>query len=193
MNKKSRHKLTGIQYLACPLVQLATKGEGDDDEQMVVSGVGIEYGKRFQRWSDLEFEMESGCFGDLADVDVRMLLSHNYEMPLGRTASGTLKLTDSPEALAYRCLLPDSPFGQNVFASVKRKDTDGASVGFNIKKSEETYDDDGMLVLIAIKEAKLFEISLTHAPVYEHSSAEAGNDFADGAPARSRQAAPAII
>ena len=40
-----------------------------------------------------------------------MLVEHNPDKLLGRTASGTLQLRDTPEGLAFECEMPDTQLG----------------------------------------------------------------------------------
>ena len=167
-----------LQKVILPGLQKFAEYEGEgDDKAMVVGGVAIRYGARFERWSDEFWSMEAGCFGDLGGADVRMFIEHVWSQGLlGRTKSSTLKLEDSTEALAYRCLLPDSPDGQNAFVSVDRGDLDAASIGFRITKHEWTENGDDTFDFV-VKEAELKEISLTTRPVFEAATAETVQTF----------------
>ena len=165
----------GLHYLALPPGERLADGSEEADKK-VVTGVAMRYGEAFERWPGFEWTLQAGCFGEIGDV--RMLLSHDDVRLLGRTKSGTLKIDDGAENLSYRCLLPDSPLGQDVFTSVARGDLDGASIGFSVVKYETTVDPDtGELLSMEIEEAELYEISLTAAPVYKDSSAAAADEF----------------
>lgn len=152
---------------------LETLAEVDDDER-VVSGIGIKYGVRFERWADEFWSLEAGCFGALGDV--AMLRDHDWGKILGRTIADTLKLEDTPEALRYKCLLGDCPDGHNAYVSVDRGDIDGASIGFRITRHEWIDNEDGSFDFI-VKEAELREVSLTPIPVFEESTAGTGEAF----------------
>lgn len=69
-----------------------------------------------------------GAF-DLAG-DVLALWDHTATQVLGRTRSGTLRLTQDREGLAYSLDLPDTTAGQDVLALARRGDLGGMSIGF---------------------------------------------------------------
>src|SRR5215204_250833 len=81
-----------------------------------------------------------GAFRNVLDSDVRALLNHDPSQVLGRTKSGTLRLFDEQRGLRFEIDLPDSPLGENVRASVARKDIDGASFRFQVDR--ESWDGD---------------------------------------------------
>lgn len=76
-------------------------------------------------------KVQRGAFTEvLPDSDVRCLLNHDPNQILGRTRSGTLRLSDDERGLRFECDLPSSPLGENVREAVKRGDVDGASFRF---------------------------------------------------------------
>lgn len=62
--------------------------------------------------------------------DVRALVNHDNSLLLGRSASGTLRLSVDPRGLKYEIDLPDTTAARDVAESVKRGDISGSSFGF---------------------------------------------------------------
>src|SRR5712691_5530694 len=52
--------------------------------------------------------------------DVRALINHDPNLILGRTKSGTLRLSESPRGLEFSVTLPDTNAGRDAWESVKR-------------------------------------------------------------------------
>lgn len=71
--------------------------------------------------------------------DVRMLINHDSSKVIGRTKSGTLTLRDTPQGLAYRCVLPDSQSANDLHESVKRGDVNQCSFGFTLGERDCKY------------------------------------------------------
>ncbi len=78
-----------------------------------------------------------GAFAGVLDADVRCLLNHDPSQVLGRSKSGTLRLSDEQRGLRFEADLPDSPLGENVREAVRRGDIDGASFRFVV--GEESW------------------------------------------------------
>lgn len=69
--------------------------------------------------------------------DVAGLFNHDVNKLLGRTSSGTLRLSVDSRGLRYSIDLPDSPDGHNALESVRRQDLRGSSFTFYI--ADESY------------------------------------------------------
>lgn len=102
--------------------------------------------------------------------DVLALMAHDSGRVLGRTSSGTLRLTDTNRGLAFE-LDPatDTPDGAAAKGLIGRADLKGVSPGFYVIKEE--WDDNGPVPLRTIIEAELLEISIVGMPAYEDTTA----------------------
>lgn len=80
-----------------------------------------------------------GAFTDALGSDVLALLDHDTSKVLGRTRSGTLRLTQDSRGLAFALDVPDTQAGRDVLALAERGDLGGMSFGFNVPKGGESW------------------------------------------------------
>lgn len=105
--------------------------------------------------------------------DVRGLFNHDSNMVLGRTRSGTMRLSKDGIGLRYDIDLdPDSNVGNDVAAFIKRGDVDGSSFGFTIPKDGDDYTDlkDGRTLRTVNDIEPLYDAGPVTFPAYEAST-----------------------
>lgn len=113
-----------------------------------------------------------GAFADVlaSNPDVRALLNHSPNDVLGRTRSGTLRLSDDEQrGLRFELDLPDSPLGQNVREAVRRGDIDGASFRFRVAPDGEAWEGETRTLT---RIAELRDCSLATFSAYPDASIE---------------------
>ena len=112
-----------------------------------------------------------GAFADslTADMpDILCLLDHKPDALMGRTSSGTLKLSDRTDGLGFELSVPDTNAGRDALVLAQRGDLGGASIGFRIIDEAK----DGQMRII--KKAELVEISIISSfAAYEGTKVEA--------------------
>ena len=89
--------------------------------------------------------------------DVLALVDHDSTRVLGRTRSGTLRLSEDTRGLAFEIHVPDTQAGRDVLALAERNDLGGMSFGFNAV--DEHRDGDRR----ELRAVDLFEISVVAA------------------------------
>ena len=105
--------------------------------------------------------------------DVRALFNHDPNWLLGRTKSGTLRLSSDGEGLRYEVdINADDPNAQSVMARVERGDIDGSSFSFVVDAEEWEYPKEG-LPLRRIKDVTLYDIAPVVYPAYGSTSVSA--------------------
>lgn len=120
--------------------------------------------------------VDRGAFDDVLGDDVRVLFNHDPNLLLGRTKSGTAKISIDEHGLRYEVTPPATQVGKDVLALVKRGDVDGSSFGFRVLKdtwTEGTTSDE--LPLRRIQKVALYDVSPVTQPAYSTSSVEARN------------------
>lgn len=136
-----------------------------------ITGFAAVYGAETVIAGAFRERLAPGCFRKSLTGDVVALLAHDPGRVLGRTTAGTLRLTDTRMGLDFVLDADAStPSGQEAIGTVGRQDVKGCSFGM-IVLAEEWRDDGHDLPLRIIKEAQLFEITLTAFPAYETTSA----------------------
>lgn len=80
-----------------------------------------------------------GAFRSALAGDVLALLDHDAGKVLGRTRSGTLRLTEDTRGLAFSLDLPDTAAGRDALALAERDDLGGMSFGFLVPKGGESW------------------------------------------------------
>jgi HK97 family phage prohead protease len=104
-------------------------------------------------------------------ADVRCLVDHNDDKLLGRTRSGTLRLFERANGLAFEIDMPDTTLGHDVYAMAKRGDLSGMSFGFTVPKDGDTWPSANTRELRSVN---LAEISVLHRlPAYDQTSISA--------------------
>ena len=107
-------------------------------------------------------------------ADVRCLVNHDNSQILGRTKSGTLTLSDSPEGLRFLCKLnPESEAHRNIYAAVQRGDLDQCSFAFQpvADKYENVKDATGRSYSRrTVSDLNLFDVSIVTFPAYPNGT-----------------------
>lgn len=83
--------------------------------------------------------IEPGAFRAALAGDVLALLDHDTGKVLGRTKSGTLRLSEDSRGLAFDLSLPDTQAGRDVLALAERGDIGGMSFGFRVPEGGESW------------------------------------------------------
>lgn len=111
------------------------------------------------------------AFDKAMSGDVRALIDHDTGRVIGRTKSGTLKLSTDSKGLAVEINVPDTTDGRDLMTLVERGDLSGMSIGFMVAKQE--WDETGNMPVRTILEAELFEVSCVAFPAYEDTQLSA--------------------
>jgi hypothetical protein len=113
-----------------------------------------------------------GAFAEtIKNNDIRALFNHNKSALLGRTKSGTLRLTEDERGLRYEVDLPDTQTGRDLIVSMDRGDIDGSSFGFNVPRGGDEWDFSRDLPLRTIRQANVAEVSVVVFPAYDDATA----------------------
>ena len=151
--------------------------DGDTDEPTVevrdegspkIRGLAAAY----QKWSlDLggfREIIEPGAFDRVLSkrkLDVVALFDHEGQ-PLGRTTSGTLRLSTDDRGLNYEIDPPDTQLGRDVQTLIRRRDLFGSSFAFTVDPKGEAWsqDEKGNTTRTIREFSGLYDVSVvTHA------------------------------
>lgn len=109
-----------------------------------------------------------GAFDSAMAADVRALVDHDSGRVIGRTKSGTLRLSQDSLGLKIEVDVPDTSDGRDLWTLVERGDISGMSFGFQVTK--QSWDETGDVPVRTIQAVDLFEVSAVAFPAYEDTS-----------------------
>lgn len=147
----------------------------DDGTVAVVGYASVFYnpldpGTEFQLYRDLVERIMPGAFDRaLREDDVRGLFNHDSNQVLGRTASGTLKLSADEKGLRYEISPPNTQLGRDLPVLVQRGDVSGSSFAFTI--DSQTFRTEGDHDVREINAVTLYDVGPVTYPAYESTTA----------------------
>lgn len=104
--------------------------------------------------------------------DILALADHDPKSVLGRTRSGTLKLTEDAQGLAFELQVPDTQMGRDLLALAERGDLGGMSFGFKIPDGGDRWTGDRR----ELRQIDLAEVSVVQSwPAYGETSVSLRN------------------
>jgi HK97 family phage prohead protease len=106
-----------------------------------------------------------GAFKDTLGGDIRALVDHDTGRVIGRSKSGTLRLSEDDHGLAVEIDLPDTGDGRDLAHLLERGDISGMSFGFRVTHDE--WDETKEIPTRTIRAVELFEVSAVAFPAYE--------------------------
>ena len=114
-----------------------------------------------------------GAFDEVLTQDTRGLFNHDPNYLLGRTTSGTLRLSVDARGLAYEIDTPNTQTIRDlVVEPLKRGDMSGSSFAMRVAPGGDTWhEEDGVVIRTIYKVAELRDVGPVSFPAYPDSSA----------------------
>ena len=110
--------------------------------------------------------IEKGAFSEAIGRDDVVFLINHDGLPLARTRSGTLRLSEDDHGLKIETTLdPEDPDVKSIAGKMKRGDLDKMSFAFFPEVQE--WDESGEIPLRTIRKASLYDVSVVTTPAYE--------------------------
>lgn len=109
-------------------------------------------------------------------ADVKVLWNHDPNIVLGSTGNHTASLREDEKGLWGSVLLNErDQDAVNAYARVDRGDVTGCSIGFEIARQDEWWDDAGVFRTRILEVFPLYEVSPCTFPAYADTSISARN------------------
>jgi uncharacterized protein len=142
----------------------------DDTAGPKIGGLAARYNVPSEDLGGFREIISPGAFtASLAtNPDVVALYQHDPSDILGRTRSGSLRLRETDQGLAFECDLPDTQLGRDVFSLVKRGDLSECSFAFTTD-AEDYSAKDGQRVR-ELQAVSLHDVSVVTFPAYPDTS-----------------------
>lgn len=175
---------------------------GDVGGSKTVSGYAARYGVLsnpipVKTGAQFRERIVAGAFDRILRTkpDVIATFNHDKNLVLGRTTSGTLRLSSDDHGLRFSCSMPNTTAGRDVYESVKRGDINGCSFAFRLGPGMDEWDDEGGEAVRTLRDFnQLMDISLVTEPAYPGTEVDArGTELSAEVRSRfERVAAPVI-
>lgn len=149
----------------------------DGDRPRTLSGYAALFyrsedpGTEYELWDGAVERIMPGAFdAAVAGDDVRALFNHDPNHLLGRTTSGTLRLSVDNTGLRYDVDLPDTQTGRDIAESARRGDLSGSSFGFSIRSDGARWGRDKGKDVRELRNLSLFDVSPVTYPAYKSTT-----------------------
>ncbi|MBY3386397.1 HK97 family phage prohead protease [Rhizobium laguerreae] len=139
-----------------------------DDGKRTLIGYAAKFERLAMIGSYFQEKIAPGAFATAIGGDIRALVDHDAGRVIGRTKSGTLRLSEDGTGLRAEIDIPDTTDGNDLWVLVERGDISGMSFGFRVTK--ETWDETGDVPVRTIQAVELFEVSAVAWPAYEDTT-----------------------
>lgn len=145
-----------------------------DESKFQISGIAAAYNTLSQNLGGFKEKIAPGAFArSLREkADVKCLLNHDPSLLLGRTKSGTLVLSDSPQGLRFVCQLDRTNSDHvNTYSAVKRGDFSECSFAFTVPAGGDSWDDSdkpdlAVYAIRTLRDVNLMDVSCVAYPAY---------------------------
>lgn len=117
--------------------------------------------------------IEPGFFSGVLDGDIIATIEHNCEKIVGRTSAGTLKITDSDEALLTENNIPPTSVGKDLAINIERGEIKQMSFAFTVKPGGDEWKTSNGVTTRTLRAngcSGLYDVTYTSRPAYSDTS-----------------------
>ncbi|EFE98324.1 HK97 family phage prohead protease [Serratia odorifera] len=146
------------------------RAEQQENQPTRIVGYGSVFNIRSEPLWGFREIIKPGAFDDVLNDDVRGLFNHDPNFILGRSTSGTLKISVDERGLQYDIQAPDTQtISDLVLAPMQRGDINQSSFAFRVARDGDHWyeDDEGVVIREINKFSRLFDVSPVTYPAYQ--------------------------
>lgn len=138
-----------------------------------VRGYAAKYNMMSEPMYGFREQIAPGAFDGVLEDDVRCFFNHDSNLILGRTTSGTLRISADATGLMYEADLPDTQAARDLAISMERGDITQSSFAFRIAPNGDTWDEneDGVIIRTITQFGRLYDVSPVAIPAYPDATA----------------------
>lgn len=138
----------------------------DETGEIKVAGYAAVFGEETNIGGMFTESIQRGAFKAAIKRDDVVFLINHEGLPLARTRSGTLKLSEDERGLYMEAMLDQAdPDVRSIVPKMKRGDLDKMSFAF--RPVRQMWDDSKPIPRRVIQEAQLFDVSIVTTPAYD--------------------------
>jgi hypothetical protein len=143
----------------------------EEGDTLTAIGYAAVFDRLSQNLGGFVERVSPGTFrSTLKQSDVRALFNHEPDHLLGRSSSGTLRMSEDDHGLRYEIDLPYTSLGRDVAELLRRGDISGSSFGFRTIADDWSTTEDGY-PLRTLSEVALRDVGPVTFPAYSSTDA----------------------
>tara|TARA_R110000744_G_scaffold260367_1_gene375332 strand:+ start:70 stop:1116 length:1047 start_codon:yes stop_codon:yes gene_type:complete len=143
----------------------------EDGDTLTAVGYAATFNRLSQNLGGFVERVAPGAFTKtVQEADVRALFNHEPDHLLGRSTTGTLRMSEDAHGLRYEIDLPPTTLGRDVAALLRRGDISGSSFGFRTIGDGWSETEDGY-PLRTLTEVALRDVGPVTFPAYSSTEA----------------------
>ena len=137
-----------------------------------IRGIAAMFNSMSEDLGGFREQIAPGAFKSaLGSSDVRALINHDSNLILGRSTSGTLRLSETDQGLEFECDAPDTTYARDLMESMKRGDISQCSFGFTVDDGGDTWQKEaGAWTRTIHVVSRLYDVSPVTYPAYPETS-----------------------
>lgn len=146
------------------------RAQQQEDQPTRIIGYGSVFNIRSEPLWGFREIIKPGAFDDVLNDDVRGLFNHDPNFILGRSTSGTLKVSVDERGLQYDIEAPDTQTIRDlVLAPMRRGDINQSSFAFRVARDGDRWyeDEEGVVIREIHKFSRLYDVSPVTYPAYQ--------------------------
>jgi HK97 family phage prohead protease len=151
-------------------IQVQTR---EDGKPVIVGYASVFYregerGTEYEVWPGIRERIMPSAFDRAIREghDVRGLVNHDPRLLLGRSKSGTLKITTDGKGLRYEIDPPDTTVAKDTITSLRRGDLSGSSFAFMPAKGGYEFREEDGYDVVEVRDVDLFDVGPVTFPAY---------------------------
>jgi HK97 family phage prohead protease len=141
----------------------------NEDDSRLITG----YAVVFEQWADLGYFKEKINRKALDGVDLSQVVAtfnHNFDYPLARVDSNTLKLSIDDFGLKYEFEAPNTTAGNDLLENIRNGNVKGSSFMFTVEEDRWTFSDtEEQDTREILKIGQLIELGAVTMPAYREA------------------------
>jgi len=145
--------------------------KGEPGERRQLTGHGAVFNSLSEDLGGFKEIIAPGAFSETLGADVRSLFNHDPNMVLGRTAAGTMRLSEDEIGLVYEVDLPETQAARDLETSIGRGDVTQSSFGFRVlEESWQNPTEDQPVPVRVLRRVELYDVGPVTFPAYTATS-----------------------